>query len=152
MRIGTEIILLTMSCAIATSVRAADRSPDALTPSDTVDAFHEALEEGSAEQAKSWLDPQIVIMESGETQRSVAEYASHHLAADIEFSKSVDSKLLHRAVQSTNAMACVASEYLLSAKAGAQSKLVSTETVVMQRRADRWQIVHIHWSSKKIKD
>ena len=57
----------------------------------TVTAFHAALAAGDSAAALALLAPDAVVLESGEVETR-AEYAAHHLAADIEFSRAVPSQ------------------------------------------------------------
>ena len=54
-------------------------------------AFHAALAAGDSAAALALLAPDAVVLESGEVETR-AEYAAHHLAADIEFSRAVPSQ------------------------------------------------------------
>ncbi len=67
---------------------------DAATASDTVDAFHAALQHGDKEAALAILAPDVTIFESGHVERSRAEYADRHLAGDIEFAKAISHPAL----------------------------------------------------------
>src|SRR5687768_11914331 len=53
-----------------------------------VSEFHAALSTGDSATALRLLDPDAMVLESGEVETR-DEYRSHHLAADIEFAKSV---------------------------------------------------------------
>lgn len=52
-------------------------------------AFHAALSSGDAAQVERFLAPDVLIMEAGNVERSLSEYAAHHLHADIKFMKHV---------------------------------------------------------------
>lgn len=56
----------------------------------TVSAFHAALAAGDSGAALAWLAPDAIILESGELETR-ADYAAHHLGADMEFSRAVKS-------------------------------------------------------------
>ena len=58
-------------------------------PADVVEQFHQSLERGKAEAALAVLADDVMIYEQGWVEKSKAEYAEHHLASDIEFSKAV---------------------------------------------------------------
>lgn len=117
-----------------------------------VDTFHAALRRGDASAAASLLAPDALIFESGEAERSKVEYASHHLAADIEFSKSVPSVITGRSGHSVGPLAWVATESRTTGTyRGKHLDLISTETMILQRLNRRWSIVHVHWSSKVVK-
>ena len=75
-----------------------------------VDAFHAALRRGDTSAAGSLLARDALIFESGVAEQSKAEYASHHLAADVEFSKSVPSIITGRSGHAVGPLAWVATE------------------------------------------
>ena len=128
-----------------TTVAAAARGAAA-----TVDAFHAALEHGDARAASALLADDVLIYESGEVERSKAEYAAHHLAADIEFTKAVPSIVTRRAGRSTGTMAWIASEGRTTGNFnGRPIDVATTETMILQRLGKTWRIVQIHWSSAK---
>jgi len=64
------------------------------SPAGTVNRFHDALASGDRARALELLDPGIVIYESGGAELSRDEYASHHLAADREFSAATTLEIL----------------------------------------------------------
>ena len=117
-----------------------------------VDAFHAALRRGDPTAAASLLARDALIFESGEAEQSKAEYASHHLAADVEFSKSVPNVITGRSGHAVGPLAWVAMESRTTGTyRGKSLDLISTETMILQRSNRRWSIVHVHWSSKSVK-
>ena len=125
-------------------------APSARGAAATVDALHAALQHGDARAASALLADDVLIFESGEVERSKAEYAGHHLAADIEFTKAVPSTVTRRAGRSTGTMAWIASEGRTTGNFnGRPIDVTTTETMVLQRLGKVWQIVQIHWSSAK---
>jgi ketosteroid isomerase-like protein len=115
-----------------------------------VDGFHAALRRGDTTAAAALLTKDALIFEAGGAERSKAEYAAHHLAADAEFSKVVPSVVIRRSGYSDGTLAWIASEGRLNGtfkgKAVAQ---VTTETMILRRVGGSWRIVHIHWSSAR---
>lgn len=117
-----------------------------------VDAFHAALRRGDPAAAASLLARDALIFESGEAERSKTEYASHHLAADVEFSKSVPNVITGRTGHAVGALAWIATESRTTGTyRGKPLDLMSTETMILQRLNGAWGIVHVHWSSKAVK-
>lgn len=115
-----------------------------------VDAFHAAIDRGDAKAAAALLAEDAVIFESGEVERSKAEYASKHLPADVEFSKAVKSVVTRRSAHASGTLAWVASEGRTTGPyKGKALDLATTETMVLRRAGGTWKIVHIHWSSAK---
>ncbi|HEX8839245.1 MAG TPA: nuclear transport factor 2 family protein [Sphingomicrobium sp.] len=115
-----------------------------------VDAFHAALRRGDVKAAAALLADDALIFESGEVERSKAEYAAHHLPADAEFSRSVPSVVAARKARSSGNMAWVASEGRTTGTyKGKALDLLTTETMVLRKIGRSWKIVHVHWSSAK---
>ena len=125
-------------------------SPSAEGAAASVDAFHAALRRGDAKAANALLADDVLIFELGEVERSKAEYAGHHLAADIEFEQAVKSTVTARAGKSLGTMAWVASQgHTTGTFKGRPIDVATTETMVLQRVGKAWRIVQIHWSSAK---
>ncbi|MEA3009951.1 MAG: hypothetical protein QOJ91_1643 [Sphingomonadales bacterium] len=113
-----------------------------------VDAFHAALSRGDAEGALALMADDAVIFEDGRVERSKAEYARHHAAADAAFSKTTSSKALNRTVHASGHLAWIATESRLRGPfRGHQVDRMMIETMVVRRDPAGWRIVHIHWSS-----
>jgi len=139
------------SAAQAAPVQAAVTSalaPSAREAATVVDAFYAALRRGDTKAALAFLADSALIFESGGVERSKAEYASHHLAADAAFSKAVSSRLTRRAGAAAGNFAWIASEGRASGTfRGRQIDQATAETMVLRRTGAHWKIVHIHWSS-----
>ena len=132
----------------ARSAAANALAPAARSAAATVDAFHAALRRGDASAAAALLADDVLIFESGEVERSKAEYAAHHLGADAEFSRAVPSSPSRRAGDASGAMAWIASEGRATGTFhGRPIDQMTTETMVLRRAAHSWKIVQIHWSS-----
>jgi ketosteroid isomerase-like protein len=113
-----------------------------------VDAFHAALGRGDTSAALRLLAEDALIFESGGVERSRAEYAAHHLAADAAFAQAVPSTRTRRVSRSDGPFAWVASEGRTTGVwKGKPVDRRTTETVLLRREGGRWLIVHIHWSS-----
>lgn len=113
-----------------------------------VDSFHAALARGDTSAALALLADDALIFESGEAERSKAEYAGHHLGADAAFSKAVPARLTGRTARADGGLAWVASERRVKGTYnGKAMDRQMTETMVLRRVPAGWQITHIHWSS-----
>lgn len=114
-----------------------------------VDAFHAALHRSDPAAALRLLADNVIIYEEGEAEQSKAEYAAHHLQADSAFSSKMHEQILRRADGGDDQTAWVATE---GRTTGLYKKRAidrfTTETMVLQRGAGEWKIVHIHWSSR----
>jgi ketosteroid isomerase-like protein len=116
----------------------------------TVDRFSAALSSGALAKAGKELDPNVLILESGGADRSAAEYHAGHAKADAEFLKTAHQRLRRRSAHASGDFAWVASEGELHLqKDGKPATVLSTETMLLQRGASGWKIVHIHWSSRR---
>lgn len=116
---------------------------------EVVDAFHAALERGDTTAAAGFLSDVLVVFEEGETERSKAEYAGHHLPADAVFAKAVGSHMTRRSGGIAGDLAWVASEGRTQGRYKERDiDRITTETVVLRRVSGAWKIVHVHWSSR----
>lgn len=124
----------------------------AASPRETIAAFHAALAAGDKAKALSLLAPEVVIYESGHVERSRDEYASMHLAGDIDFARSSTRKVLKETERIDGNIAVVSEETETTGMAmGMPVRLLGTGTAVLEKRGDAWSIVHVHWSSRKLK-
>ena len=118
------------------------------TPAAAVEAFHSALSAGDRERALSWLDPEVVIFESGGAEMSREEYASHHLESDMAFVGATKTEVVDRQAQSAGDTAWVLSRTRTTGQFRDRPiDADGVETMVLQRDGGQWRIVHIHWSS-----
>ncbi|WP_426035096.1 YybH family protein [Brevundimonas sp. DC300-4] len=130
----------------ATSV--VDVQVEAMAAASVVDAFHAALEHGETDTALALLADDVLIFEGGGAERSKAEYAQHHLAADAAFSAAAPSIQSRRLARAGANSAWVATESRTTGMFnGRPIDSLSVETMVLRREAGGWRISHIHWSS-----
>lgn len=88
---------LTTMLSLALAARlAAAAGEDPRSPEEIVAAFHKALSSGDRAAVTDLLAPDVVIFESGGTEASRDEYASHHLGADMELAKATKRETLDR--------------------------------------------------------
>lgn len=114
-----------------------------------VDRFHAALRSGDTDAALALLTDDALVFESGRIEAGKTVYASHHLAADAEFSKAVSSSRLRRWAQASGSTAWVATESRSTGTfRGRPIDSRTTETMVLRKLGGRWRIAHIHWSSR----
>ena len=123
-------------------------SHNAMGAAATVNAFHSALRRGDTQAAAALLANDVLIFEGGGVERSKAEYESHHLGADAEYSKAVPSVLTRRSGEANGAMAWIASVGRTTGTYnGKPVDRLTAETLVLRRIGRGWKIVQIHWSS-----
>ena len=120
-------------------------------PVAVVERFFRALASGDSKSATALLDPEVLIYESGNVERSRQEYASHHLGSDAHFLKTVKHRLLSRSGDAASDCAWVATEADFSGIADHKPvNMVGTETMILRKRPDGWRITHIHWSNRPV--
>jgi ketosteroid isomerase-like protein len=131
------------AAAPAKAVSAAAQSAAA-----TVDAFHSALRRGDTAAASALLAEDALVFEEGRAERSRAEYALHHLAADAAFSQALPGVISRRRGDAAGDLAWIATEGRTKGSyRGTDVNRVTDETMVLRRLGGAWRIVHIHWSS-----
>lgn len=124
-------------------------SSEAAPAAAAVDAFHAALRRGDTQGALGLLADDALVYEEGGAERSRAEYASHHLAADAAFAAAVTSTRTRRLGRAVGDVAWIASENRTTGRFRDRAvDRLSAETMVLRRQAGGWRIVHIHWSSR----
>ncbi len=135
--------------ALAADIDVPDAAADAVT---VADAFSGSMSRGDLEAAGQYLDPSVVILEHGRSERTAEEYLEVHGEADARFLRHTRQTVMHRKAGASRGLAWVVTEREIEGQAdGKPLTLNSTETMVLKRSpAGRWKIVHIHWSSRKI--
>lgn len=125
-------------------------APEAVDAVKAVDAFSSALKAARLDQASTWLDPKVLVLESGSSERSRDEYLDHHAIEDAAFLQSAKVLPRYRQAQATGDLAWVGTESLIETQRdGKPLLLLSTETMVLKKTDAGWRIVHIHWSSRR---
>jgi ketosteroid isomerase-like protein len=142
--------MLVLLCALALPAAAqapAAAVPEGPSPSEVVDAFHDALKAGDRRKALEHLTADVLIFEQGRQERTRTEYARNHLAEDIAFSAATTRTVSRRAVKLQANVAWVTS---LNRTRGTFKNravdFVSDETMILARVGGKWRIAHIHWS------
>ena len=141
--------LLATAVALALALAGPVAAGDERDPVAVAEAFGAALAAGDEAAALKLLAPDVLIYESGGQEASREEYAAAHLKGDIEFLKGVRSQTLDRKHTVRGDLAVVTSR---SRATGTYKDkpvdFLGTETLVLQRGKQGWQITHIHWSSR----
>ena len=121
---------------------------DSLAAARVLDRFHAALAAGDSVAALALLAPDVVILESGGSE-NLAEFRSHHLAADIEFARAVKSDRGPRRVTIRGDVAWVTSTSTAVGEfRGRQINSSGAELAVLVRMDAGWRIAAFHWSSR----
>ncbi len=121
------------------------------TPEGVVDAFAGALRAGDEAAVRNFLVPNVVIAEGGGAERSVDEYAGHHMPADMAFTAAVDWSQKNRDSIVESEMATIITESQIHGSFNEKtihSRMM--ETMVLVNSDGKWRITHIHWSSAPI--
>jgi len=127
------------------------RVVEADSPEAVVDAYGAALRAKDEASLRALLAPDVIIAEGGDAERSVEEYAGHHMPADMKFTAAVEFSLKKRDVIAKDDLATVISESQVHGTyKGENVHSRMMETMVLRRDDDGWRIVHIHWSSAPI--
>jgi len=144
-----RILVAAMLLATASvDVPAQSPAADSTAVTATVHAFHQALAAGDAGGALRLLAADAVILESG-ARETRAEYAAHHLSADIEFARAVPMQRGPMQVAVAGDTAWVSSTGKLQGTFQARAiDLATAELMVLSRTASGWEIRAIHWSSQ----
>jgi hypothetical protein len=122
------------------------------SPSAVWDGFHLAIIKADRAAGASALAADVQIFESGFVERSRDEYLSHHFDADAKFAKTVTRKVIRHSEQVAGTMALIMEETESNGNyEGQPIKLIGTESAVLRLNGGNWQVVHIHWSSRKPK-
>jgi len=122
------------------------------SPSTVWDGFHLAIIKADRAAGASALAADVQIFESGFVERSRDEYLSHHFDADAKFAKTVTRKVIRHSEQVAGTMALIMEETESNGSyEGQPIKLIGTESAVLRLNGGNWQVVHIHWSSRRPK-
>ena len=122
-------------------------APDREAIATTVAAFHDALAKGDRKAVLALLTPDVQILESGHRETR-EEYERGHLAADIEFAKSVPSTRGPMIVRQEGNVAWTSATG--RSKGTFQNKEIEAENaelMVLAKTDEDWRIRAIHWSN-----
>ncbi|WP_445946494.1 YybH family protein [Shewanella sp.] len=119
-----------------------------LAPAKVVKQFHQALRTGDTKGVSLALASDVLIYEGGNAERSLAEYTSHHMQADMIYLKGLTVTTKEQQVRIIGDMA-ISTAISHSTGTYKDKKIDSTgmETLVLAMQGDgSWKIIHIHWS------
>ena len=115
----------------------------------TITKFHDALQNGQAQIARSLLADNVLIFEGGGVERSAKQYASHHMVSDMAFLQTMEVKLLEQHIQVYGDTATAMSRSQFTGRYKDKDiNVQSMETLILHKKQDEWKIVNIHWSNK----
>lgn len=113
-----------------------------------VDAYHVALATGQGDAALALLTEDAIVLEGGGVETK-AQYADHHLPADMAFAQAVPRKRgdVHVSGRGEVAWAWSTSEAEGTYR-DRDINSVAAELMVLVKTEDGWKISAIHWSSR----
>ncbi len=157
MRAASLALSMMILAGLSGPLSAANASPDFVQDIEpaaqeavaAVDAFSAAIKAARIDQAGALLDPDVLVLESGGSERSRDQYLAEHAQADADYMKDSRQTLRYRQARVVGEIAWVGTESTVSHdKAGKTTSSLGTETMVLRKTAQGWKIVHIHWSSR----
>src|SRR5687767_9111337 len=120
--------------AASVAVSGAATSSRSMSPEATVQAFHDALAAADPAAVKALLEPEVLIFEAGNIERSLDEYETHHLPADLKFMSSVTYRQERQTAHTEGYLAWISTEGRMTPK-GTGPERISTETLILRKRA-----------------
>ena len=141
------VMFAAIASAISSCRKPIPTAPDREAIATTVATFHDALAKGDRKAALGLLAPDVQILESGHRETR-EEYEGGHLAADIEFAKSVPSTRGPMIVRQEGNVAWTSATG--RSKGTFQNKEIDAENaelMVLAKTDEGWRIRAIHWSN-----
>ena len=115
-----------------------------------VEQLRNAIKSGDTAMAERSMAENITIFEQGHAEKSRAEYVGHHFKEDVVFAKAVPSAVVSTEAKVAGSMAVVTAVTTTDGSFKDKPiKNAGVETYVLRLQDGRWQIEHIHWSSRK---
>jgi ketosteroid isomerase-like protein len=113
-----------------------------------VKQFHHALQTGNEAIVRQSLAENVQIYEGGKVERSLADYASHHMHADMAYLNGLTITLKEHQVTITGDIAIsTAISHTRGEFKGKSVDSITMETLVLVKLVDgSWKITHVHWS------
>ena len=128
-------------------VGALHSTADSAAAAAVVTSFHNALANSDSAVVLALLSLDATILESGEVETR-NEYRSHHLAADIAFTKALPGTSGPLQVYVNGSTAWTIRTTLTQGDyKGRSINSAGVESMVLTRSGGTWQIRSIHWSS-----
>lgn len=120
----------------------------AMSPSDTVQAFHKALTAGDKAAAIALMGKEVTVFEQGFINASRDDYVSTQLDDAIRFAQQTRRVIVRREAWQDGNIAWVMSSTQTTGDFGGQAlALEGAETMVLRLDGPDWKITHIHWSA-----
>lgn len=115
------------------------------------EAFQRALAAGDGTAVGNLLAPEVLIYESGGQESSREEYISHHMKGDMAFLGKSQAQVIERKHGASGNLGWVATRSRITGvHRDKPVDIYSTESLVFERKAEGWRIVHVQWSSRPV--
>ena len=125
------------------------RGTDSAAVAAVIHDFHDALEHGDSARALALLGKDARILEAGHVETR-AEYAADHLASDIAAARALEGDHVIQQLDVSGDAAWAVSRYTSQGTWGERRvDSEGAELVVLRRAATSWEILAIHWSSRR---
>lgn len=113
-----------------------------------VKQFHAALQMGNEAIVRQSLAVNVQIYEGGKVERSLTDYANHHMLADMAYLRGLTITPKEHQITITGDIAISTSiSHAQGEYKGKSIDLMTMETLVLIKQADgHWKITHVHWS------
>jgi ketosteroid isomerase-like protein len=145
------LLCLALAAPLAAFAASDTAAPAGSSPAPVavVEAFHAALKAGDPSGALKLLSVSASIYEQGFIDQTRSDYAGAHIAADAAFAQATELQVLERRIiwLGDNAACVISRSQTRGNFQGHPINLVGTETMVLQRSGNSWNIEHIHWSA-----
>ena len=144
----TVITITVAVCLFSSEITTQRAAADSAEVVGVVSRFHAALASGDSSGALELLATDAIILESGASETR-EHYRSHHLSADVEFSRAVPTTHSLVRVYVHDNFAWIALTSVSQGQiAGRKINSAGAELVVLRRDRDNWKIHAVHWSSQ----
>lgn len=117
-------------------------------PADAIDAYHDALKAQDTVAALKLLAEDALLFEQGFVERK-DQYAGDHVAQDAAFAAATSTRVLdRRIIWIGDKDACVITQTRTTGNFDNRPlDLIGTETALLERTGEVWQIRHLHSSA-----
>ena len=112
--------------------------------------LHAAIKMGDSLLAERVLARDVQIFEQGHRESSRAEYLGHHFLEDAAYAKAVTTTITAQLAHGVGDTVLVMEEAVtVGTYKGKSVNATTLGSYVLARRSGLWQVMHIHWSSRK---
>lgn len=120
----------------------------AMSPSETVDAFHDAIGKADPARVLELLAPQATFFEQGFAELSRDQWIGNQLKDTMAFYQVTARRTDRRETKQVGDAAWVLSTVITTGNVDGQKlELEGAETAILQQEGGAWKIVHLHWSA-----